>query len=242
MACKHQAPGLICFADGAQMDTLLAGLIADRLALALAQRGKASLAVSGGASPRGLYARLSHAPLDWSKVHITLVDERMVPAGNDASNERMVRENLLRNAAAAARFAGLYRPGQSAGDAARACNAALQALPLPFDALIAGMGVDGHTASWFPGAHALAAALDPHGDALCVPILAPADSVAGEHRQRLTLTARALAGARLGVLVLRGQAKRAAYQAACAPGPVEAMPVRAILRSPPQAFWPCWSP
>ncbi len=240
MACEP--PGLVAFADGAQMDVLLAGLIADRLALALAQKGKASLAVSGGSSPRGLYQRLSRTPLDWARVHVVLVDERMVPPSDAASNERLVRESLLQHDAAAARFRGMYAADQSLQAAAQACADHVRQMPLPFDVLILGMGVDGHTASWFPRAEGLDAALDQAGDALCAPVLAPAQSVAGTHRQRLTLTRRALAGAQLGVLVLRGAAKRAAYEKARAPGAVQEMPVRAILRTPPHVFWPCWAP
>ncbi len=74
---------------------------------ALSRRPAASLVVSGGATPYPMYAQLAQHKLDWSRVQITLADERWVATDHADSNERRVRASLLRHGAAAARFIGL---------------------------------------------------------------------------------------------------------------------------------------
>ncbi len=242
MAYERANQALICFENAAQMEVRLAGLIADRLALSLKQRGSASLALSGGNTPRGLYALLSTAKLDWASVRITLVDERFVAPNHSASNERLVSETLLQNNAAAATFLGLRGADATPKEAALVANKRLAGLTLPFDAVVLGMGNDGHTASWFAGAEGLGAALDSQNTARCAPIRAPQNPITGEHTERLTLTLSALKNARLCVLALKGQSKSDAYEQALHAGPIQDMPVRAILRAPMGAFWPCWAP
>jgi 6-phosphogluconolactonase len=123
------------------------------------------LAVSGGKSPVPFFHALRSQPLDWSRVMITLVDERFVPADHPDSNAALVREHLLQDAAAAARFLPLV--GDARDDVAElaAANAAYQH---PTVAVL-GMGEDGHTASLFPGATALADGLDMAAACPCLP-------------------------------------------------------------------------
>jgi len=242
MTCKPADLALIRFDNRVQMDTRLARLIADRLALSIAQNGRASLALSGGSTPRGLYEQLSHEPINWAKVDVTLVDERFVPPDHEASNEKLVRETLLQNQAAAAAFTGLKGKAQTPQGAAMIANKALGALGLPFDALVLGMGEDGHTASWFSGAEGLDGVLDPQSTTLCAPLNAPPSPITGPYTSRLTLTLSALKEARLCVLTLKGSGKKEAYGKALKPGPVKNMPIRAIMRTPLGAFWPCWTP
>ncbi len=242
MACKPAELALIRFGTVAQMNIRLAQLIADRLALSIAQNGRASLALSGGSTPRGLYEQLSHEPINWAKVEVTLVDERFVPPGHEASNEKLVRETLLQNQAAAAAFTGLKGTAQTPEGAAMIANKALGALARPFDAVVLGMGEDGHTASWFSGADELDDVLDPQSSTLCAPLNAPQSPITGANTSRLTLTLSALKEARLCVLTLKGAGKKEAYEKALKPGPVKDMPIRAILRMPLGAFWPCWTP
>ena len=104
------------FGGGAMLADALARKIADRLALAIAARGHATLAVSGGSTPKAMFATLSREAIDWARVTVTLVDERMVPPSDERSNQRLVSLHLLQNHAAAARFrATLQRHGRCGG-------------------------------------------------------------------------------------------------------------------------------
>ncbi len=107
-----------------------------------------------------LFEALSNADLDWEDVWVTLGDERWVDPHNSASNERLVREHLLRNAAARASFVGLKNSAPDPHAGAAAAWSALADLPRPFDYMVLGMGDDGHTASLFPESPGLAAALE----------------------------------------------------------------------------------
>ena len=82
----------------------LAGELLGRLKADIETNGEAGLAVSGGRTPVALFQALSQADLDWSKVTVTLVDERWVSPDHDDSNEKLVRTHLLQNKAARARF------------------------------------------------------------------------------------------------------------------------------------------
>ena len=151
------------FDDRPALDSALASHIAGLLAADIEQRGKASLAVSGGSTPKGMFAALSRQHLPWNQVWITLVDERWVEADSPDSNEKLVRENLLQNAAAEANFIGLKGSGADAATGLAEVTARMEALPLPLSCAVLGMGGDGHTASWFPRARNLAELIDPQG-------------------------------------------------------------------------------
>jgi len=144
------------FSDAADCSAALAATVAQRLAQALERDGRAVLAVSGGKSPVPFFHALRSQPLDWSRVVITLVDERFVPADHPDSNAALVREHLLQDAAAAARFLPLVGEAVDAAAELAAANAAY----LRPTVAVLGMGEDGHTASLFPGAAALADGLD----------------------------------------------------------------------------------
>ncbi len=147
-------------------------------------RGHALIAVSGGTTPGLFFRTLAKKELDWPKVTVTLADERFVPASSPRSNAALVSENLLQDKAAAANFAGLYRPANSADEAADQADNDLKALAWPADVVILGMGGDGHTASFFPDAEGLDRLLDPSSEKTVLPVSAPS---AGEPRLTLTL-------------------------------------------------------
>ncbi|WP_182086822.1 6-phosphogluconolactonase [Aureimonas sp. ME7] len=214
----------------------LATGVAAVLAGGIATRGSAVLAVSGGSTPKRFFAALANVDLEWAHVTVCLVDERWVSETSDRSNTRLVRENLLTGRAAAAHLEPIFVDGPSAAEAEDALSARFSALPRPFDAAILGMGNDGHTASFFPGADRLPQAIDPNGPHRVIAIEAP-----GAGEPRVTLTLPFLLEARFLALHIEGEDKRATLQRACGKGPVEDMPVRSVLRGeraePLQIFW-----
>ena len=85
--------------------------VAEALQQALAAKGRAVLAVSGGKSPIAFFEALSQIDLDWANVGITLVDERIVPTTHADSNTGLVRQFLLKNQAAAASWIPMIAEG-----------------------------------------------------------------------------------------------------------------------------------
>ena len=177
----------------------------------IATKGAASLALAGGSTPAPVYRLLSQASLDWSKVTVTLTDERKVAPDHPDSNERMLRQTLLVGAADAARFAPLDEAATLA----------------PFDGVLLGMGEDGHFASLFPGNGALAAGLTGPTLTIDVPAGEPAPP-----QPRSSLTLKALSDAGTTLLVVTGDAKRAVLEKA------DGLPVAALIDAVhPRILW-----
>jgi 6-phosphogluconolactonase len=221
------------YASSQELAEALADTVAEKLRQAIAARGQALIAVSGGTTP-GLFLRtLSTRALEWAKVTVTLADERFLPESSPRSNAGLVAANLLQNEAKAARFAGLYRPAETVEAAAKQAEAQLRDFPWPLDVAVLGMGLDGHTASFFPDAPNLEALLRPSTDAIVLPVHSAA---AGE--PRLTLSLPRLAGSGLVALHIEGNEKRSALEAAVAPE--SERPVRSVFnhsRRPVEVFW-----
>jgi len=222
------------FANGEDLAEKLSEYVARALAKRLRQDGRAALAVAGGTTPARFLQLLAAHELDWGQVTVTLTDERWVPEGDARSNARLVRAQLLQLHAAAAGFVPLVLGGETPEADARAAEARVSALSLPFAAVVLGLGEDGHTASLFPGGDLLAAALAPAPLRHVEVIRAP-----GLTEPRLTLTLPVLLAADVVAIHIEGHAKRAVLDAALQPGPVAEMPVRSVLaRVPaPDVFW-----
>ncbi|MCW3480774.1 6-phosphogluconolactonase [Neisseriaceae bacterium JH1-16] len=203
-----------------------AAAIAGRLAAAIERDGSAALAVSGGKSPIALFEALAETDIDWARVTVTLVDERIVPADHPDSNARLVREHLLVGRAAAAHFLPLVTdPADPDADIARLKH------ELPsLTVAVLGMGEDGHTASLFPRAEGLAEGLNPDGHQRVLAITPPA----APHR-RLTLTLAMLAGAEALQLAIAGAAKRTIAEQARLDA--SRYPVGAFLALPLTVYW-----
>jgi 6-phosphogluconolactonase len=222
------------FADKHQLAEALAEAVAQALKSGVKLRGAASLAVSGGSTPARFFQALAaRDDVPWDKTFVTLVDERWVDDGSDRSNARLVETNLLTGRAALARFVPLYQGGAEP-DAAQA-GRALAIVPMPLDAAVLGMGNDGHTASFFPGGDTLHEALTGAG-----PVVAIRAPGAGE--PRVTLTLGQLLAARVLYLHIEGEEKLRTLERAEAEGPVEEMPVRAILRQTQTPLTIYWCP
>lgn len=182
--------------------------IVQALRAALLDRGAASLGVTGGSSPGPVYDRLKDADLDWRHIGITLSDERWVEETSPDSNAGLVRRRLLTGAASAARFVSLKGDAVDPEHGAWAAELGIAGL-IPFDALLLGMGEDGHVASLFPGNPVLAQGLDPAAARLVLH--APAGSPAPA-QDRVSLTLSAMASAKLILILISGAAKRAVLE------------------------------
>ncbi len=223
------------YTDMDALSQALAGDIAAQLTTAIAKRGLASLVVSGGRSPVKLFERLRAQALDWSRVCVALADERWVDPTDADSNERLVRDVLLQDGAAAARFLGLKNAAPSPDLGAVSAWETFARVPRPFDATLLGMGDDGHTASLFPGSPNLRSALNPAAAAGCVGMWAPTPP-----HPRLSLNLSALLDSRRVGILIAGEAKWRTYLKACEDGALEEMPVRAVLRqqrTPVEVLW-----
>lgn len=132
--------------------------IIELLGLALATQPRATLAVSGGTTPKLMFADLVKAGFDWSKVHLFWVDERLVPPEDSQSNYKLAKENFIDPArfpvANVHRVHGELPPKEAAKMYDDEIRAFFQLTPgaVPqFDIVHRGMGPDAHTASLFPG-------------------------------------------------------------------------------------------
>ena len=181
---------------------------------AIAARGFAVLAVSGGSTPKPFFQALSKLKLEWQYVQITLVDERQVDETSARSNAKLVKESLVQNEARAAQFVPLYQ-NPNASNLSR------------FDIVILGMGNDGHTASFFPGGDSLSAALDVNQVHSIIPMIA-----LGAGEPRLTFTLPRLLAARKLCLHIQGDDKMKVLELALAGTDSAEMPVRAVLHAP----------
>ncbi len=224
----------------ADMETLsreLATQLAASLKAAIGARGLASLVVSGGRSPVKLFEILRTQALDWGRVCIALADERWVTPEDAASNEHLVRTVLLKDLAAAARFHGLKNAAPTPDLGAVSAWETFARVPRPFDAVILGMGDDGHTASLFPGSPNLPRALNQAAVAGCVGMWSPVPP-----QPRLSLNLTALLDSRRVVVLIAGQSKWNTLAAAQREGPVDDMPIRALLRQTRTPVEVMWSP
>lgn len=229
------------FDDAASAAAALAGQVIAALQQGLAVRGAGSLALAGGRTPLPLFHALRDAPLDWSRVGITLTDERWVDERDAASNTALLRSTLAGGRAAAAQLVRLHDGSTDAAGAAAAAWQRLRALPRPFDAVVLGMGEDAHTASLFPGADALPVAMagDSAEDAfLLVPNPLPPEAPF----PRITLGLARLLRARSLHLIVTGVRKREVLRAAqSAYAPLHA-PISALLHAPDAVVHVHWSP
>ncbi|MDM3870045.1 6-phosphogluconolactonase [Porticoccus sp. W117] len=213
------------YSSSDQLAEQLAATVARELRDAVTERGVATLAVSGGSTPKAFFQALSRRELPWQHVIVTLVDERWVDADHPASNARLVAEQLLQNRAHKARFMPLKNSSETPFDGVNEVEQSLQELPLPFDVVVLGMGDDGHTASFFPQADNLEEVLDMEGERLCLPTTPPVAP-----HDRMTLSLPAVLNCRFLALHFEGSNKWRVFQKALGMASQASYPVSAVLR------------
>jgi len=205
--------------------------IAELLAYRLDKQAAASIVVSGGTTPRQCLAALAKTPLDWQRVQVALSDERWVPADHEDSNEKLVRESLLVDEAAAAQILPVYADGVSPEER---CEALQSPLPvLPFSCSLIGMGTDGHFASLFPDAEQLTLGLDVESSRLYIPV-----TTAASPHPRISMTLAGISRSDEVALLIFGEEKLEVYKKALESA--NGYPVSKLLRqkrAPVRLFW-----
>jgi 6-phosphogluconolactonase len=235
------APVLRRVEDADAVARAAAELVVDAASRAVAYRGRFTVALAGGSTPRRLYALLADARapfrgrVAWERTHVFFGDERHVPPDHAESNYRMARETLLdqvplgsvhrilaeladASAAAASYETELRRFfGTGGGD-----------VPPALDLVLLGLGPDGHTASLFPGN----AALDERVRWVVAPFVPTMQA------HRITFTLPVLARAREVVFLVSGREKARALAEVLAPAPGVALLPAARVR--PDGGGPIW--
>ena len=205
-------PDLRIFATADELSQRTAEAVAATISAAVQARGRCSLALSGGNTPRALYAVLGttfRGQIPWQHVHVFWGDERVVPLGDPRRNDQMAREMLLSKVACPEGNIHPMAAGPSLpDDAAREYEETMRQYFSDgrprFDLVLLGLGAEGHTASLFP-----------HSPALDEPrrwvraVVAPADPPS-----RLTLTLPVLSQAANVYFLVSGAGKSGALRAA----------------------------
>jgi len=214
-----------------------AARLAEALASGVADAGKAVFAGAGGSTPSPIYARLAEADLDWSRVAVTLVDERYVAETSTESNAALMKRTLLTGPASTARFLPLYSPSVTVDRAAAEASKALAEEGGRLDAVLLGMGEDGHICSMFPESPTLKTLLTPDLKPAVYGVPQGRDGLAPS-LERLSINLPYLASAGRVVLALTGAAKRDVFERE-ATGDPRIHPIAALIAAkvPLEVLW-----
>jgi 6-phosphogluconolactonase len=223
------------FDDAEVMLDKLADFVAQQLGQALIQQSTAAMVVSGGGTPKPLYTRLQRMDVDWSKVTITLSDERWVPPTDPQSNQKMIQETLMMGLAGRAALVPLLTSHDDPTRAEAVVAQRLNTLAKPYNLTILGMGADGHFASLFPDCPEIKLGFETTQP--CIGVHPKKTET-----PRMSLTLHELLNSQRIILLFTGQEKWDVYQQALSDleGDVLSLPIRALLahqRVPVQIFW-----
>lgn len=232
---------LIVLDDREAASALAAELASLHLSRAITKDGHASLMVSGGSTPARMFSLLSQDQLDWPRVTVGLVDERWVSPDNPGSNEKSVRDKLLKGPAAAAQFIPMNTDAAGPASAVAERAAAYAPHTSPISCLLLGIGPDAHTASWYPGSIGIDQAMYPEDGAILAAIDASNTPVSGDFHQRMTLTAGPVCNAASAILLMFGEDKRSALEQSLK-GDEKLFPVRRAIEGLGNRLSIIWAP
>ncbi len=240
-------PTLVVVPDPTAAARAAAETIAQSLADAVARRGRADFATTGGSTPVGIYRALSASPLrermPWAETHVWWGDDRFVPREHELSNVKPLDDTLLRDGAAPLPAANLHPfpvartlaigedeawcAAELAGELRSAGLERREGWPV-LDLVLLGMGPDGHILSVFPGS----AALDAEGWAVAIP----APTHIEPHVSRVTLHPMVVTVAREVLVVVNGAGKAATLREVLR-GPLDPARLPATLARRSGATW-----
>ena len=212
------------FSSKEELASELASNVALLLQEAIDDKGRASLLLSGGNTPKEFLNRLSTFNITWSSVFVGLVDERWVPNDHPDSNEFFIKENLLQNSAKEANFIGMYMPNKEPEECEDICSKRYKKMLCPFDVLILGMGTDSHTASLFPNNERLKEAYNLKEEKLCISILPD-----NAPHPRMSLSLGAILSSKNLILHIEGEKKLQVYENALKTDDIFMTPISAVL-------------
>ncbi len=215
----------------------IAGRLEETLAAAVIANGNALFAGPGGSTPSPVYARLAQADIGWDRIAVTLVDERYVPETSPESNARLIKDVLLQGPAAAATFVPLYHSEVTVDRAAAMAALTLAAAGSRFDAVLLGMGEDGHICSMFPNSPTLKTLLSPTLKPTVLGVPHGRDGAAPS-LERLSINLPYLISAGRVILAIRGAAKRSVFERE-ADGDPATQPIAAMIAAevPLEVVW-----
>jgi len=231
----HYLPNSVGFYSANNSESLASDLcqcIGKILTEAIRKKGRASMAVSGGSTPIGLFKEFSLSSIDWTKIDLTLTDDRWVDAKNPDSNELLVRTHLIKNKAVQVNFIPLKNDAKTAKEGQIYSEKMLRKITLPFDVVVLGMGTDGHTASLFPCSDELPEAMNLKNSNYLIstsPKTAP--------YQRLSLTARVIFDSKNVFLHLNGSSKLHTLESAMEYKDPNKMPIYKFLKNGLSIYW-----
>ncbi|WP_228711956.1 6-phosphogluconolactonase [Halarcobacter ebronensis] len=214
------------FPSKEQLTDELASHIALILQEAIDEKGKTSILLSGGNTPKEFFKKLSTFDIPWESVYIGLVDERWVPKEHKDSNELLVKEYLMQNNASKANFVGMYINDKEPNECEIVCSDNYKKMLYPFDLVVLGMGADSHTASLFPNNKKLKEAYDLENNSLCIAIT-PNDAP----HKRMSLTLGAILSAKNIILHIEGKEKLKVYEEASKSNDILKNPISAVLNN-----------
>lgn len=229
-------PEILVGGDPDVVAEIAAAELVAHLRAVLLRRDRASLGLSGGTTPANLYRRLGGEPnlLDWRRIDLFLVDERCVAPSDEASNYRLITETLIRGLGDAApdvhRIRGELRAPAAAADYALTLERHLVGRPPALDAVVLGVGADGHTASLFPGSLG-----DPVSD--FEPPWAVATRSPLAPRDRVSLSLSVLRAALLRIVLVTGSAKRDLVTRLLGPDSATDLPAAWLNGFPGRTLW-----
>jgi 6-phosphogluconolactonase len=217
--------------DRASASARLALWLADCVNACVADHRRCRLALSGGTTPEAAYRAFAARNLAWEHLDIALVDDRWVGHNDLGSNERLVRACFAETEAT---IIGSVTQSEIPEQGAMIVDPFVAALR-PFDGVVLGLGLDGHTASFFPNALGTEEALDLRSERSLVAIHAVGSSVAAPWPDRVTLSLPVIAEARQVALLAYGIAKRDVLEHAATSSPIGH--VKAALGDRLEIFW-----